>query len=337
MSQANARPLSRAAEGPSNGLGDLADVLLDGSGHRAVEGAHRAAEPCRTRHDAVGLARVNLGHRQHRAVDWPQPPRDDGLQRQRDLRRGQQGIGAVVRHGRVALRALHLDLEEVARSHERARAQCDAPQGQAWPVVHAEDGVHGEALEQSVLDHGPGACAALLRRLEDEMHGAAEGITMRRQIARGSEQHRHVAVMAAGMHDAGIARAVREGVGFLDGQCVHVGTQADRRAARSPDQGADDARLADASRDVDTPGFERLANDFCGLVNLVAQFRARVEALPQRADRCVVEGGVVGIHEASLSVVPARDQAWAAGLNASAARRALSSATRADVSCRTSE
>ena len=68
--------------------------------------------------------------------------------------------------------------------------------------MHAVDLLDAEALHQAVLDHRLAAAAAFLGRLEDDDRGAVE-IARLGEVARGAEQHRGVAVMAAGVHLAG--------------------------------------------------------------------------------------------------------------------------------------
>ena len=76
---------------------------------------------------------------------------------------------------------------------------------QARPVVNAEDGFHRKELEQAILDHLARTAAAFLGRLEHQVDGAIE-IAVRGQVFGGGQQHRGVAVVAAGVHLAGIAR-----------------------------------------------------------------------------------------------------------------------------------
>ena len=85
----------------------------------------------------------------------------------------------------------------------------DVAERHARLVVDREDRVAGEFLEQAVLDHRPAAAAALLGRLEDEVHGAVE-VALLAQDLGGAQQHRRVAVMAAGMHAAVVLRAMLE-------------------------------------------------------------------------------------------------------------------------------
>ena len=92
--------------------------------------------------------------------------------------------------------------------------------------MHPENLLDAETVHETILDHRGGAGAALFGRLEDH-DGIAGEIAGFGEIARGTEQHRGVAVMAAGVHLAGRPGGVRQIGLFLDRQRVHVGAQAD--------------------------------------------------------------------------------------------------------------
>ena len=111
--------------------------------------------------------------------------------------------------------------------------------------MHAVDLLDAEAVHQAVLDHGEAAGAALLRRLEDDHRRAGE-VAGLGEILRRAEQHRGVAVMAAGVHLAGHGRLVGKLVRLLERQGVHVGAQPDHLAARRRRLAADDADHAGA-------------------------------------------------------------------------------------------
>src|SRR5438067_444797 len=111
----------------------------------------------------------------------------------------------------------------------------------------------------------------ILRRLEDEMHGAVE-IARLREIARRAQQHRRVSVMAAGMHAPGVLRAMREGVAFEDRQTIHVGAQPDRARRVADPETPDDAGLADAAMHLDAKAFEPLGDVMGGALFLEALF-----------------------------------------------------------------
>lgn len=76
--------------------------------------------------------------------------------------------------------------------------------------MQAKDLVEGKALHQAIVEHRQRALSPFLRRLEDEAHGAVETALPGQKLGR-TKQHRRVAVMAAGMHETGIAGAVWRG------------------------------------------------------------------------------------------------------------------------------
>src|SRR6185436_3699143 len=88
------------------------------------------------------------------------------------------------------------------------------------------------------------AALPLLGRLEDEMHGAVEAPRLA-EVARGGKEHRRVTVVAAGVHLAGVRRAMLEPVRLVYGQRVHVRPQPDRPRALAGAQHADHARASD--------------------------------------------------------------------------------------------
>ena len=143
--------------------------------------------------------------------------------------------------------------------------------------MHAVDLLDAEAVHQPVLDHRGGAGAALFGRLEDH-DGVAGEIAGLGEIARRAEQHRGVAVMAAGVHLAGRLGGVRQVGLLLDRQRIHVGAQPDHldvalagRLAALDD--ADDAGPAEAGRDLVAAEFPQpFRHECCGAVHFVQQF-----------------------------------------------------------------
>ena len=114
----------------------------------------------------------------------------------------EHGVDRVVRLRGVAAAAGDLDGEVVGGGEERAGADREVADRGAGHVVHAVDLLDAEALHQPVVDHLPAAAAALLGRLEDHHRGAVE-VAGLGEVLRGAEQHRGVAVVAAGVHLAG--------------------------------------------------------------------------------------------------------------------------------------
>jgi len=92
--------------------------------------------------------------------------------------------------------------------------------------MHAVDLLDAKTVHQPVLDHRNGARAAFFRRLKDHDRLARE-IARLREIARGTQKHRGMTVMAAGVHQAFRFGGVRQVGRFLDRQGIHVGAQPD--------------------------------------------------------------------------------------------------------------
>ncbi|MNT32129.1 hypothetical protein D3C72_1679920 [compost metagenome] len=149
--------------------------------------------------------------------------------------------------------------------------------------MQAEHRIAREAVEQTVVDHFAGAAAAFLGRLEDQVHGAVEGLVLR-QMARRAEQHRGVAVVAAGVHLAGVLRAVIKGVRFLQRQRVHVGAQADGARAVAVADHAHQAGGAQAAMHFDAPGFQIPRDYVGGALFFEAEFRVGVDIAADRLD-----------------------------------------------------
>jgi len=169
--------------------------------------------------------------------------------------------------------------------------------------VHAEHCLHGETLEQAVGDHFSGATTTFLCGLEDQVDGAVE-IPVFRQVLRGGQQHRGVAIVAAGVHLAGVLAGVGEGVEFLHGQGVHVGAQANAPAAGAAVAAMDDANhpgLAHATVYGNAPFGEFLGHQVGGANLLEAEFGVGVDvASDLRQGCCLGEDGVVEFHTAAL-------------------------------------
>ncbi len=199
-----------------------------------------------------------------------------------------------MRPRRVAAFAFDRDLDVVGRRHHRAGADGEFADRQARIIVHAVDFIDAEAAHQAVLDHRQPAAAALLRRLEDD-HGGAGEIACLGQIFGGAEQHRGVAVMAAGMHLARHRRFVRQAGFLLERQRVHVGAQPDDLfAGLAAADDADDAGPADAGYDfVAAKALQKVRHRARRAVHVELQLRMGVNIPPPAGDFLVKVGDTI--------------------------------------------
>jgi len=128
----------------------------------------------------------------------------------------------------------------------------NVPACHARPVVHAEHGLDWKLLKQAVLDHFAGATAALFGGLENQVHRTVKVAVFGKVLGR-SQQHGGVAIVAAGVHLAGMFAGVGEGVELLHGQGVHVGAQGQCAAGGTGFHDADDTGSAHPAVDGNAP------------------------------------------------------------------------------------
>src|SRR3984885_13507605 len=170
--------------------------------------------------------------------------------------------------------------EAVVGGKPRPRGDRELARRQARPVMYAEHRLHGKAFEQPVADHLARTAAAFLGRLKHQINGAVE-ITLPGQMAGGGQQHRRVAVVAAGVHLAGVHARVGEGVVLADRQRVHVGTQPDRARGAAVTHDADDTRLAQPAMHRDAPLAQCARDEIRGARLLETELGVRMDIAPQ--------------------------------------------------------
>ena len=88
----------------------------------------------------------------------------------------------------------------------------------------------GGTSERSVGYGGPRATALFLGRLKHQPDGS--WCRVRCEETCRTDQHRHVSPMSASVHAPGINGCIRDLGCFVSGQCIHFGTQGNRREPR---------------------------------------------------------------------------------------------------------
>lgn len=166
----------------------------------------------------------------------------------------------------------------VLAGHDGTGASEQVASGRAGMVVQAVDAVDREAVEESVVDHGPGASAGLFAGLEDRAHGAVEAALFGEDGGR-SEPHGQVPVVAAGVHGSRMDGGVRHATVLGDRQAVELGPQADGSGGRPAGQRAHDPGAADAGGDVEAEVGEHGGHVGAGLVLGERRFRDAVEVV----------------------------------------------------------
>ena len=243
---------------------------------------------------------MNLRHADHRRITGMQLARHHGLQGQHQLAAGHQAVGSLMRHRRVAAVAAHGDFKTTGSGHHRAGHDRHFPGRNSRPVVQSENGVHRELLEQPLFNHPQGAASGLLGGLEDEMNRAVE-IQPRpvfAEVAGGTEQHRGMPVVAAGVHPAGVDGTVSKIIFFHDRQRIHVGAQADGARAAALAQSADNAGSGQATVHFQPIGGQLTRYKIRRSLFHEGQFRVGMQLTPDSFD-IGNEGNVVTPHVCS--------------------------------------
>ena len=100
--------------------------------------------------------------------------------------------------------------------------------------MHAKHHVNFRIFQNSIGYHQRGTAmrSRFFRRLEHQLDGTSPGVAVFYQRRCGPQQHGHMTVMSAGVHDPFIAGTIGNAVSFRDRQSIHVGAQR-YNAARS--------------------------------------------------------------------------------------------------------
>ncbi|MND86956.1 hypothetical protein D3C80_789390 [compost metagenome] len=147
-------------------------------------------------------------------------------------------------------------------------------------IVRAIQGIDREALEQPIGHHRLGPTPMLLGRLEHETHGTVE-VTLAAQQVCGTQHHRHVPVVATGVHLAVVAGRMRPLMRlFGDVQGIHVGTQADHAWAVTDSEAGNQAGATDATVHLQAKAGEDAGDLFGGVELFKAGFRVPVKRVP---------------------------------------------------------
>jgi len=226
--------------GGADALGDLDDPPLEQVPDLGAEHVGAAFEARRLRDHADRLARFELGHADHRDLLRVDLAGNEVLQVGDDLRADHERVDRVLGLGDMAATPVDDDLEDVAGGHHRAGPDRDLAEREPGPEVLAEHPV--DALHRPRRDHLRGAAGQrLLAVLEEEADLAGQRVGERGEDFGDAEHHRGVAVVAAGVHHAGVLRGEGEAGRLLDRQRVVVGADRDPRAGKAAAQVGDDA------------------------------------------------------------------------------------------------
>ena len=241
----------RHFRGDDGGGGDVVDLPLDGRAHRgrrifrgAVElfqhGVHEVIILAAQVENEGGLSRDSVHHagiaeeaRGFQIVDDAriEAERIGGLY---DEAACVEGAHAEIGTGAVALAAGDLDDHVACGGIVHGRGGLSEAAFLNGTDVHADEVVH--IVHGAAVDHGDGAAAGLLRRLEEDLQLALFDEPFGDDLFRRGKKHGHMGVMAAEM--SGMLRRA---------QRIHVGAEAEHRAG---DAAVEDAHHAGGAADM---------------------------------------------------------------------------------------
>jgi hypothetical protein len=269
-----------------------AAALDGGAGRPSALGGEGAGGPLDHRlvRDHVrGRAGVELADGDDGRVGRVVLAADELLQVQHRLGRRHDRVAAQVWIRPVAAPADERGDEHVGRRQQHAGLGGDRAHRQPGPAVQAEHGRHPgpqPPVEHAALHQPPPTAAALLGRLEHQLHAVRQLARRRLQHRSGSQQRGRVTVVPAGVHHAGVGGGVGQAGVLGDRQRVDVGPQRDARLRWISDPGdGRRRRIGHAGDELDAQAGQLGADQLRRLVLGVAQLGDLVQPVAQ------VDGG----------------------------------------------
>jgi hypothetical protein len=205
-------------------IADALHAIFNGVERPGRKGPHGSLHHAVIRDHIGGLSRIDLRDRNHRGINRLGLARDQALEGLNQVAGNQHRIGAQMGHGGMRTLAPHRDLEFVTGGHHGARIQSKLAHLQPRPVVNGKHCLYWKAIKKPIIYHGLGATTTFFGGLKNKCHAASK-IPIHRHRFGGRQQHRRVAIMAAGMHLASVPACMIKGIELRHRQRIHVSPQ----------------------------------------------------------------------------------------------------------------
>ena len=274
------RQRGRGVEALRLSHGDIMDPLQHGLAHLLIEGAHRELHQHVIVNDIGRVSGLDAADGDHRRFERGDIPRDDRLQREGDMAGDQRGIHGMLRYRAVAANAFHLNMQRIGGGHHRPVAQADLAQRLTRHIVQAEDGIAGEPVKQTVLDHHSPAVQQLFRGLENQLQRPGK-LAGARQIFSRVEQRGGVPVMAAAVETPVNLACPRLPAPLLHRQGIHIRPQAEAFFSVADAQRAHHSGARQAAVNLVSPLAKQSSDLIAGLMFFKADLRLLVELATQ--------------------------------------------------------
>ena len=140
----------------------------------------------------------------------------------------------------------------------------------------------GVGVDQTILDHQPGAAISLLTRLEHKLDCAGQLVAMAVQQVHRLDQHRRMRVVTTGVHAAGNLAGIVEPGFFRHRQRVHVAAQQHGSTRLGAAERYDEARGRWSASDVHFETAQPIEHRFGRQRQIEPQFGLGMNAPAQR-------------------------------------------------------
>ena len=144
-----------------------------------------------------------------------------------EFRTGHEGIHALGGFRNMGRLTVKIQGHFAGTGHQFLSAAEHPALFQARPQVQAEHRLYPVGFQDTGIADALGAAGAFLAGLEDQQNIMVQ-LLFPVQPPGQFQQDGHMAVMAAGVHDAGVGGGVSCSAFFLDGQSIHIRPEGDR-------------------------------------------------------------------------------------------------------------
>jgi hypothetical protein len=236
----------------------------------------------RLRDHVAGTAGLNLGDGDDRRIEGVDSTRDEGLKCLDNVARDRDRVEAVVRRGGVPASPVDYHLDGVARGQDGPRSRPDDAGRVPSATMQREGrGRRGAARVEAFFEHEARPVIALLPGLKHEDDVPRELVAAPCEQVCGTHEHRHVGIVAAGMHHILHFGSELEARLLLDGEGIHIRAQKDRRAWSGALERRQDRRQPLALPDAKSQAVEGLENRRLRPRQVQPQLRVAVEGAPE--------------------------------------------------------
>ncbi len=210
---------------------DLGQAFADHVLSAGFERAHRAVDIGLFGDDVIGSTSVDLRDRDDQIIMGKMVAADNRLNGIGHAHSGHDGVSCFMGGRTVPALARDVDMKSIDSGEDGTGRGVERANGRAGGAVQGIDLGNVETVQDPLLHHDLRTAAALFGRLKNEGDPPCK-IAGLRQIARGTQQHGRVPVVAAGMHLARIGRGIVKARLLIHRQGIHIGTQSNCRPGR---------------------------------------------------------------------------------------------------------